>query len=176
MAQLKMFLEEALLEKCLPPAVPEGFTLRSLREGDEEKYADLLFSAGFQKWDSAAVEKAKNKCLKDGIYLLVENSTGKFAACAYCNKGPVPGEESGGILGMVAVSPDFRGRHFARIVCMAVMNRFREESYKRICLFTDETRIPALKTYLKLGWKPIFLSEENKALWQEVYKITGYAF
>ncbi len=171
--QLKMYMQEENLASCTFPEIPEGFSLHPLRQGEEEKYSGLLAGAGFKKWDREEVEKARRKCLENGIFILEEISTGRFAACAYCNKGPVPGEDGGGILGMVAVDPAFRGRHFAMIVCMAVMNKFKESSYKRICLYTDETRLPALKTYLKLGWKPV-ITEENRSVWQYVEKALNY--
>ena len=163
-----MYLEGEALENCPPPTIPEGYFLHTLQRGDEEKYSDLLYSAGFRKWDLADVEKARQKCLENGIFILVEKSTGRFAACAYCNRGPVPGEEGGGILGMVAVAPDLRGHHLAEVVCRAVIQKFREHSYTRLCLFTDETRLPALKTYLKLGWKPVIRSEDSLQSWQNI--------
>jgi mycothiol synthase len=44
-----------------------------------------------------------------------------------------------------------------------------ERGYQDIYLLTDDFRLPALKTYLGLGWEPILFSSEMEARWQKIF-------
>ena len=85
-----------------------------------------------------------------------------------------PGEESlGGELGWVGVDPEFRGQHLSSIVCSAVQERYRREGYTQAYLRTDDYRLPAVKTYLELGWQPLIDSEVMKKRWEKVCRKLG---
>ncbi len=155
------------------PSVPEKFTLRTFRGGDEEQYIKLMHLSGFVQWDKELCQKIKSSSLDEGIFFLEEKSSGKIVATAMANRVR-PGEESlGGELGWVGVDPEFRGQHLSSIVCSAVQERYRREGYTQAYLRTDDYRLPAVKTYLELGWQPLIDSEIMKKRWEKVCRKLG---
>lgn len=153
--------------------VPEGFTLRTFREGDEEQYIKLMHLSGFEHWDLNLLEKIKAGALDEGIFFLEEENSGKIVATAMANRVR-PGEEKlGGELGWVGVDPEFRGKHLSAIVCSAVQKRYYQEGYPCIYLRTDDFRLPAVKTYLELGWLPLIDSDVMKKRWEKICRKLG---
>ncbi len=171
--QLKMTIDEKTLNESKVPEIPEGFILRTFKSGDEENYMNLMRHAGFEYWDEKLVERVKENALEDGIFFLVEKSTGRLAATAMANRLNPENNVYGAELGWVGAEPEFRGKHLATIACLAVQERFSREGYKKACLNTDDFRLPALKTYISLGWLPVLMDKEYEKRWDRVYKKLG---
>ena len=171
--QLRMSLDAEAIGKSTPPSAPEGFVLRTFRSGDEEQYIRLMHEAGFEQWDGTLLRKIFSGTLDEGIFLLEEKSSGLLAATAMANRVR-PGEEAlGGELGWVGAGPAFRGRHFGTVVCQAVQARYKQEGVTRAYLRTDDFRLPAIKTYWALGWRPVIGSPEVRKRWETVCKKLG---
>ena len=170
--QLRMCFD--VQKNAMPePVVPEGFILRTFREGDEEQYIKLMHLSGFEQWDLKLLQKVKAGSLDEGIFFLEERSSGRIVATAMANRVRPGEEEMGGELGWVGVDPGFRGKHLSTIVCIAVQKRYRQEGYTKAYLRTDDFRLPAVKTYLELGWLPLIDSEVMKTRWEKVCRKLG---
>ncbi len=173
--QLRMFLDADAIAKSTPPAAPEGFVLRTFRPGDEEAYIALMHEAGFEQWDRPLLQKLFPGALERGIFLLEEKSTGRLAATAMANGVRTDAGVLEGELGWVGAGRAFRGRHFGSVVCGAVQFRFKEAGIARAVLRTDDFRLPAVKTYRALGWRPVIDSPEMRKRWEIVCKKLGLA-
>ena len=143
--------------------LPEGYSLRTSRPGDEAAEARLLDGA-IGRWDE---ERAKKELFSRPEFY----HANFFFVC----RGEEPVGTAGlwkGTLHMVAVAEAHRGRRLSRLVCAAVMRRARELGLKRLTLTTDDFRIAAIRTYLKLGWKPVMLvnCEDHARRWEAVMK------
>lgn len=172
--QLRMTLDANKIAGSKVPEIPEGFILRTFRPGDEEAYIKLMQSAGFEYWNQTLVQRVLDRTLDEGIFFLEEKATGTIAATAMANRLQSD-QELGSELGWVGVDPVFRGKHLAAIVCSAVQERFCREGYTKAFLLTDDFRLPAIKTYLQLGWRPLVDSPEMKTRWDKVCKKLGYS-
>ena len=173
--QLRMSLAAEAIGASTLPSAPAGFVLRTFRSGDEEQYIRLMHEAGFEQWDMPLLRKIFSGALDEGIFLLEEKSSGLLAATAMANRVR-PGEEAlGGELGWVGAASAFRGRHFGTIVCRAVQSRYRQEGIDRAYLRTDDFRLPAIKTYWALGWRPVIDAPEMRKRWETVCKKLGLA-
>ena len=53
-------------------------------------------------------------------------------------------------------------------VCAAVVTRLLRGGYSNLYLNTDDERLPAIKTYLKLGYRPVILTVDMETRWQTV--------
>lgn len=168
--QLRMSLSENIISNSEMPEIPEGFILRTFRDGDEENYIQLMRNAGFTYWDHALCERIKQNSLPDGIFFLEEKISGTLAAAAMANRSQEATADQVGELGWVGVDPVFRGKHLAATVCKAVQARFRREGYKKAFLRTDDFRLPAVKTYISLGWLPVINDPEMEKRWDRVCK------
>jgi len=43
-----------------------------------------------------------------------------------------------------------------------------QRGYERIYLLTDDWRLPAIATYLSLGWEPYIYDEQMRERWERV--------
>ncbi|MGQ9632492.1 MAG: GNAT family N-acetyltransferase [bacterium] len=161
-----------------PPSwsLPEGYTLRTYREGDAGEYIKLMRAAGFASWNESNLEDVLKKCLPGGLFFVVHNGTGAIVATSVAVHNPIEDHPFGGELGWVAADPAHRGRGLGYVVCAAVTKRFLDAGYKDIYLRTDDFRLPAIKTYLKLGWVPFLYAPDMEGRWRAVCEKLGIDF
>ena len=74
---------------------------------------------------------------------------------------------------MVGTRKDCLGKGAGSLVTLAVLNWLKQHGYKSAVLSTDDWRLPALKMYYKLGFRPVNNREDMPARWAEVYKNLG---
>jgi mycothiol synthase len=87
----------------------------------------------------------------------------------YKGKYPFWGE-----LGWLAVDPAHSGKGLGMAVSAAVTARFIAAGYRRIHLFTEDFRLAALKTYLKLGYVPFLCSPGTEDRWRIICQELGW--
>jgi len=172
--QLQMIWPERLLDSPPTPRVPAGYELRSYAEADEAAYIELMAKAGFTDWDHERISKTLPTMLPDGFFVIVHCSAGKLVATAMARHRPSNLHPGGGELAWVAADPAHKGRGLGLAVCAAVTARFIRAGYHRIYLQTDDHRLPALKTYLKLGYEPLLCREDMAERWEKVYRQLGW--
>ena len=130
--------------------------------------------AGFSEWGHERLQRVLSRALPDGLSLIEHKPTGKLVATAVAQHHATEQDPFGGELGWVAGDPEHKGRGLGLAVCAAVTARFIQAGYRRIYLWTDDWRLPALKTYLKLGYEPVFYKEDMAERWQEVFANLGW--
>jgi mycothiol synthase len=148
--------------------LPAGYRLRTYQPEDEAEYLAVMHAAGFDSFDHEAVQRWLDKVLPDGFFLVEHLPGGRIVATAMATHNPSPLHPYGGELGWVAGSPEHAGRHLGRVVCAAATARFLRAGYRRIYLKTDDWRLPALKTYLRLGYVPLLYAAGMAERWQAV--------
>lgn len=62
----------------------------------------------------------------------------------------------------------YKGHHLGKNVSIAAMHKCLSLGYRRISLLTDDFRIPALKTYLGLGWQPWLYENDMPERWAKI--------
>ena len=62
------------------------------------------------------------------------------------------------------------------MVCAEVMHKLFQNGYRSFTLLTDDVRIPAIKTYLNLGWKPWLYEPDMEERWQKIAGELGVSF
>lgn len=139
----------------LPPVVmPEGCAIRAYHEGDEQAWADIMNTGVGKEW---TVEKVREFMIlqpqfdPNGLFFATIDGKPVGSACAW--KIP-PEEKKMGIVHMVCVLPEARGRNLGYLVTLQVLHYFKEHGFAEACLTTDDFRVPAIKAYLRLGFKP----------------------
>jgi predicted dehydrogenase/GNAT superfamily N-acetyltransferase len=166
--QLQMVLAEDRLASPPEPRVPEGYVLRQYRDADEAQYVELMAKAGFAGWDHGTVEGHRREVLPGGFFVIEHAATGRLAATAMAKHAPMPGHPEGGGLNWVAADPEHKGKGLGLAVCAAVVKRFIDAGYRHIYLQTDDFRLPAITTYLKLGFEPFLFCDGMSARWAAV--------
>ena len=174
--QLQMILPPDRLREPPPVNLPDGYILRTYRPDDEAAYIDLMRGAGFAHWNAEAIAAALEKTLPDGLFLVVHEASGHLAATAQATHNPAPDHPSGGELGWVAGSAKHAGKGLGLCVCQAAIGRFLQAGYRRIYLKTDDFRLPAIKTYLKIGFRPFLHGSDMLDRWRTVCEQLAWPF
>lgn len=161
-----------------PPKVelPAGYSLRTFQPEDAPEYFKLMAAAGFENWNNETLEIWLAKVLPDGFFFVVHELTGKLTASAMATHNPSDLHPCGGELGWLAGSPEHTGKGLGMAVCAAVTTRFINAGYRKIYLKTDDWRLPALKTYLKLGYLPFLFTHDMEKRWQAVCEKLNWPF
>lgn len=168
MMQLKMIFDKTRAAIPAVPSLMDGFILREWTEKDREAYIALRASAGF---DNTHVKKELSDALSNlrphGFLLIEEISTGALAASAMSRCGYFKNYDN---LSWVMTHPDYRGRSFARLVCTKALENSLSYNADGMTLATDDFREPALRMYLKLGWRPWLytLEDDMNARWETI--------
>lgn len=168
--QLQMTWPAERAGESLQWSVPEGYLLRNFRDGDEEPYVNLMNLAGFSEWNKDNLNAVIEGARPNEIFFIEHVETSEIVATTMGWQKPSKYFSSGVELGWVACSPDHRGKGLGSIVCAAVTNGFLVCGYHQIYLQTDDFRLPAIKTYLKLGYIPVYHLPDMQQRWKTVIK------
>ena len=150
------------------PRVADGFRLRTFCAGDEAQFSEVMKKAGFGAWDAEKLRPWLAKILPDGWFVIIEQGSGRLVATTMALHHPNDLHPFGGEMGWVAADPIHGGKGLGLAVCAAATARLVQGGYHEIFLLTDDFRLPAIKTYLKLGWTPFLFREGMAERWQTV--------
>jgi predicted TIM-barrel fold metal-dependent hydrolase/ribosomal protein S18 acetylase RimI-like enzyme len=164
--QLHMIFPEKNFRKAVVPGLPAGYMLRTYRKGDEESYIKVMQSAGFENWNG--VESVLRTALPEGIFFIVHRKTNRIVATACAQNYPTDLHPQGGVLGWVAVDPEHRGKKLGYIISMKSVEKLIKSGYRHIYLSTDDWRLAAINTYLKMGFEPMHYMDDMKKRWKAV--------
>ncbi|MBV7331728.1 GNAT family N-acetyltransferase [Chloroflexi bacterium TSY] len=174
--QLKMLWPEHLLNSPPEVHVPAGYTLRTHQPGDEPGFYKVMDLAGFKDWDDGVLRPWLSKILPDGWFLIIHQKSEEIVATAMANHNPKDLHPFAGELGWVAANPDHGGKGLGMAVCASVVRRLLKGGYRHFYLNTDDWRLPAIKTYLKLGWVPFLYEPDMEERWRDVCRQLDWEF
>src|SRR5262249_25871926 len=165
--QLRMKWPSASRRHCPPVNPLAQYAVRTFRIGDEQAFLTLMSYLDFEPWDEAKLAYNMNRIIPEGWFFATDFSH-QIVATAMClhnysGRSPFTGD-----VGWVACHPDHRGQGLGRCLCASATRRFLKAGYTAIQLHTEYYRLPAIKTYLNLGYVPSIASPETLALWEGV--------
>ena len=166
--QLRMVWPKELLDQPPKVEVAEGYRLRTYRPGDEASFFHVMSLAGFERWDMEQLLPWLKKILPEGWFLVEHVASEEIVATAMAVHNPSQYYPFGGELGWVAAHPDHTGKRLGKAVCDAVVARFLSAGYTNIYLNTDDARLPAVKTYLNMGFRPVIVTADMSARWEAI--------
>lgn len=156
------------------PRIVPGYGLRPFRPGDEEDWVGILSTGEFGAWDRNRLDRMlggeRAPLPLDGAYFATYEDKPVGAACVFLHPGPDgPVPE----LGWVAVRPEHRGRGLGRQVCRAALGFVGDLPLRYIYLLTEDFRLPAIATYLRLGFEPEITDPSHPARWDALRRALG---
>ena len=167
-----LLLEKTDLENVPDARVPEGYVLRNYRPGDEEGLA-RIYAAGGLSCDTR--ESVRERIIEreyfrpKRLFLVEREGVIVGTAIAWEEAGDPPA----GYLHMVAVSPEARGQGLGTLLTVAAIRQNRREGFTVQRLHTDDFRLPAIRLYLDLGYRPVISHESHPARWQAIGETLG---
>lgn len=171
MERIKLKMLRDNMENIPQYELPEGFTIRKFRDGDEHNWAKIETSAKefsdiekalkrFDKEFGNNIEEIRNRCL------FIENSEGEAIGTTTAWYENV--EDSGETIGrihFVAIKEEYQGKKLAKPLLSAALNIIIEEKHHKVYLTTQTTSYPAINMYLNYGFLPYDVSEEERKGW-----------
>ncbi len=171
--QLHMVLDEPRHERLPSRPPPPGYTLRSYRPGDEIGVLRLLELAGFENWNMDRLSHYLQAPERITGSRVIGRHATLVAVTFASQETPVPRI---GRLDYVTVDPGHRGLGLGLIACAAALGHLIDQGYPSIVLSTDDVRLPAIKTYLKLGFRPKILRRDMPRRWRTVLDRLAWAY
>jgi len=162
-----------------PPtwSLPDGYVMRQFRDSDAAAYIELMAKAGFEGWSEKMIRDWLQRVLPEGFFVVEHEPSGRLVATTMATHNPIPGVHPyGGELGWVAGDPAHAGKGLGYATCAAVTARYLRGGYQRVYLRTDDWRLPAIKTYLKLGYRPLLHTPDMEERWRAVCQKLGMPF
>jgi mycothiol synthase len=155
--------------------VPDGYLVRTSREGDGLHWARILRESFVEdSFDEARFEREmrQHPAYRPDRIFLVCAPDGLPCATASAYRLDAYGPNAG-CLHYVGVCPAHVGRRLGYAVSLAVLHKFRSEGLQMAVLQTDDFRLAAVKTYLRLGFSPLIVHESQPARWHAVFARLG---
>ena len=116
------------------------------------------------------IERMYNDPTVKRMFYIAEADSGKL-----CGTASAQIKEDGdyGLLHMVCVHRDQKGKGLCRPVCTAVLEFLYAEGVKEISLSTDDFRIPAIKSYISMGFLPYLYEDDMSERWTKICAVIG---
>ena len=158
----------------LPPVeLPEGYALHTLTERGEQEWIEALNSTGeLGAWDDARARgwlEGDHRVIPEGSYIVVSEGRPVATTCLVTPRAAGAPVE----VGWVSVSPDHQGLRLGYQVTLAVLLYAGDMGWTAARLWTDDCRLPAIKTYLNLGFEPDMDHESHPERWRAVFEKLG---
>lgn len=153
----------------LAPPVPEpppGYALRTATAGDAAALADLL-TATFEDWSVERVHRALLAAPDVRATQVLTDAAGRIVACASDRRLPARFGDAC-YLHFVAAAPAHAGQGLGRAVSAAALAAAAAGGAQGAVLETDDHRLPAVVTYLRLGFVPEYTDASHPARWAAV--------
>ena len=151
--------------------LPVGYGMRTYRTGDEVHWARIISdSFGGRERTAQDTENeitSRDVFLPDGLYFATHQGVPVGTACAWRQSVD---EKEVGYVHMVGVVAEHTGHKLGKWVSLAVLCYFRDNNFKCSMLDTDDFRIPAIKTYLNLGFIPVYVEQGQPERWRNIFK------
>lgn len=153
--------------------MPHGFLLRTWQDGDEVAWGAIMDSqGGIHTSGGWLVHRVREKLVDrdeftpSGCFLVCDMKTPRqvpVASATMWRAAPAT-HPTRGYLHMVGALPAYRGRGLGRAVSLAVLKAMASRGDTDAMLETDDARIPAIRSYLALGFTPVYAPDDDQGL------------
>ncbi|MGI8644301.1 MAG: GNAT family N-acetyltransferase [Thermomicrobiales bacterium] len=148
------------------PELPEVYQVRIAEQADAGALAAVLASAFVPEWTLEHVH-AKLLDSPDVVRTWMIWAGDEPAATASARLLP-DAYPSSGYLHWVGTHRDHQGKRRGAVVTLAVLHDFRQMGCRDAVLETDPPRLPAIRTYLHLGFRPEYRAAGEDLVWADI--------
>ncbi len=151
------------------PDLPAGFVMRAATADDAAALDVVLEEAFAEPW---GIDRTLSVLLAAADVVrtwLITTTDGGLVATA--SERLLPDEYPGaGYVHYVGALASVRGKRLGQIVTQRCLQGFAERGLEKAVLKTDDFRLPAVRTYLRIGFVPEYRSDEERAAWSGVFR------
>lgn len=151
----------------LPPLVPPaGIAVRRAGDADARGIAACLGAAFGDAWDEARVGSVLLRH-PEVLATFVAVADGGVVATASAAYQPALYGDAG-VLHWVAAMPGHGGRGLGGLVSLAALHHCAGHGLVAAMLLTDDARLPAIRTYRRLGFRPFMHHRSHPERWRAI--------
>lgn len=166
MTQLFMTHPGPLTTSC--PTAPAGYHLRAGTKDDAHDMSAVLEEAFAEPW---GVERVRSTLLAADDVPRVWVITDGLRVVGTASERLLPAQYPGaGYVHYVGVVGSARGHRLGQVVTEACLYGFSERGLSKAVLETDDFRLPAIRTYLRIGFVPDYRSDLERSTWSTVLR------
>lgn len=149
----------------LPPlSLPQGYTIREWQsEADTAHWCTIIGESFGEKLTAQhfmeRMVQHPGHAYDRILFVFAPNGEPAATASAY-------GDETTGYVHYVGCRPSHAGHKLGYLVNLAVLLLFQKRGCRDCTLKTDDHRLPALKTYARLGFRPLITQDSHPARWR----------
>jgi mycothiol synthase len=155
------------------PRLPRGYELRVADPEDAREIAWVLTAAFSDPWSEERVFQVLLGAPDVRRTYVIEFGR-SVVATASAQVLPERWPDSG-VVHWVGADPAHAGRGLGHAVCLAVLHDHREAGHRDVVLTTDDERLAAIRTYWKLGFRPLECDPTHPERWSRVLEQIGVA-
>jgi mycothiol synthase len=161
-----------------PPHInlSSDYRIRTYQPGDEPRFYDVMALSGWPGWYDGRLQKWIGRILPESWLMAIHEPSGQIVGSVMALHSHEDAHPFGGELGWLCSDPAHRGRGLGWSLSAAVTVRFLHMGYRHIHLYTEDFRLPALKTYLGVGYVPYLNGADHAARWQTVCDNLNWPF
>lgn len=162
-----LFMRRPSLDDLPVLPLPSGdYVLRTAGPEDATALATLLTRAFTEEW---IIQRVKESLLEapdvQAVYVIVYGGVLVATASARITDH-FPGS---GYLHWVGADPSHQGKGLGAAVCLAVLGAFRELGLGDAVLETNDFRLPAVRSYLRMGFVPEYRNAAEQLRWSRLF-------
>jgi len=138
--------------------LPAGYRLRSYRPGDREAWVRIWQAASVRGWDWSTPQGFDGEFGRDlksmpkrCVFLATDDGTEVGTVTAWYRRFR---GKRWGMVHWFAIVPEHQGRGLGKPLLAEALRRMRAVGHRRAMVGTQLVRLPAIKTYLDLGFVP----------------------
>lgn len=161
------------LENLEPVELPAGYAIRHFQDGDEPAWEKIIAESFGRKdnYDKFDERMRKDPAFRpERVLFITYNDEPVATASAWSVK---KFSTDVGHIHMVGVLPSHQGKRLGYWISMAVLHRLLVEHRKSVILDTDDYRLAAIKTYLRLGFEPHLVHDNQRDRWYKIFATLG---
>ena len=154
--------------------VPAGFETVTYSDGLEDDWLTIInesFNKAFTVDDWQRLILDKEGYRPDRVFFIREKSSREICATAAAVRG---GGAEHGYLHFVGVRPKWAGHKLGFCVSHVATESFKTDGCRDAALNTDPHRLAALKTYLRLGYRPQVRHQAHGEIWTQALGEIGF--
>lgn len=175
---LYMLWSHSAIAAPFSTSIPNNYDLRPYQEGDRRLLASLFAEEGWNV-DDAEWREYLDRVLPNGLFILWHTASSQLVGTAGAIHNPRGGRyyfPFGGALGYLVVHPEHRGCGLGKVLSALVVQRLLAAEYRNIWVGVQGFRLPAIKTYLKLGFVPFLHQGGLAERWQRICEQIGWPY
>lgn len=150
--------------------LPDGYSMRTYLPGDGTAWERIIgesFNRNMEPGSFDSMMRTDSAFLPERIFFAVYESAQIATASAWSMPGY--GDECG-YLHYVGCADAHRGKGVGKAVSYAALHRIKKEGRAKAVLRTDDSRIPAIRMYIKLNFRPLLVHENQRERWRKICK------